>query len=459
MAMAMAHHRESSDGSSIHKHLDTGKYVRYTAEQVEVLERVYAECPKTSSLRRQQLIRECPILSNIDLNRSTFGFKIAGLTLGSAGVERSKGNRLQGVSAGLREWASTTDASCDSVVTTPRHSLRNANNTDGLLSIAEETLEEFLSKATRTAINWVQMPGMKPGPDLVGIFVISQSCSAVAARVCGLVSLEPTKNLEVFTMFPAGNGGTIELVYTQTFAPTRDFWTLRYTGTLENGSLVVCESSLSGSGSGVGPSVPSAPQFVRAQVLTSACMECAGGLTPLYESSKALRYVRQIALETSGEVVYGLGRQPAVLRTFSQRLSSGFNEAINEFNEDCWSILDCDGTEGVIIAINSSKSLSSTSNLTTSLSFLGVLLCAKTSMLLQNVPPAVLVRFLREHRLEWADFNVDAYSAASLKGGTYAYPGNRPTSFTGSRIIMPLGHTIEHKEICSGIGDNAVGVC
>ena len=36
---------------------------------------------------------------------------------------------------------------------------------------------------------------------------------------------------------------------------------------------------------------------------------------------KALRYIRQIAQETSGEVVYGLGRQPAVLRTFSQRLS------------------------------------------------------------------------------------------------------------------------------------------
>jgi hypothetical protein len=30
-----------------------------------------------------------------------------------------------------------------------------------LLSIAEETLTEFLSKATGTAIDWVQMPGMK----------------------------------------------------------------------------------------------------------------------------------------------------------------------------------------------------------------------------------------------------------------------------------------------------------
>ena len=32
-----------------------------------------------------------------------------------------------------------------------------------LLSIAEETLTEFLSKATGTAIDWVQMPGMKVG--------------------------------------------------------------------------------------------------------------------------------------------------------------------------------------------------------------------------------------------------------------------------------------------------------
>lgn len=72
-------------------------------------------------------------------------------------------------------------------------------------------------------------------------------------------------------MFPAGNGGMIELLYTQvnmditfrfllqiinlliqritsklfqtyaptTLAPARDFWTLRYTTNLENGSLVV----------------------------------------------------------------------------------------------------------------------------------------------------------------------------------------------------------------------------
>ncbi|KAG4145583.1 hypothetical protein ERO13_D05G103300v2 [Gossypium hirsutum] len=431
---------------------------------------------------------------------------------------------------------SAADANCDSLGTTPQHSLRDTNSPAGLLSIAEETLAEFLSKATGTAVDWVQMPGMKPGPDSVGIFTISQSCSGVAARACGLVSLEPVKiaeilkdrpswsrdcrNLEVFTMFPAGNGGTIELVYAQTFAPTtlapaRDFWTLRYTTTLENGSLVVCERSLSGSGAG--PSAAAAAQFVRAEVLPSGYLirPCEGGgsiihivdhlnleawsvpevLRPLYESSKviaqkmtiaALRYIRQIAQETSGEVVYSLGRQPAVLRTFSQRLSRGFNDAINGFNDDGWSIMNCDGTEDVIIAVNSIKSFSSTSNPANALSFLGGVLCAKASMLLQNIAAAVLVRFLREHRSEWADFNVDAYCAASLKAGTNAYPGMRPTRFTGSQIIMPLGHTIEHEEllevirleghsfvqedafvsrdihllqICSGIDENAVGAC
>ncbi|KAL0390528.1 UNVERIFIED_CONTAM: Homeobox-leucine zipper protein REVOLUTA [Sesamum calycinum] len=561
MAMVAHHHRENSSGS-INKHLDSGKYVRYTAEQVEALERVYAECPKPSSLRRQQLIRECPILSNIEPKQIKVWFQ----NRRCREKQRKESVRLQSVNRKLTAMnkllmeendrlqkqvsqlvcengymrqqlqsasAPATDASCESAVTTPQHSLRDANNPAGLLSIAEETLAEFLSKATGTAVDWVQMPGMKPGPDSVGIFAISQSCSGVAARACGLVSLEPTKiaeilkdrpswfrdcrSLEVFTMFPAGNGGTIELLYTQTYAPTtlapaRDFWTLRYTTTLENGSLVICERSLSGTGAG--PSAAAASQFVRAEILPSGYLirPCDGGgsiihivdhlnlqawsvpevLRPLYESSKvvaqkmtigALRYIRQIAQETSGEVVYGLGRQPAVLRTFSQRLSRGFNDAINGFNDDGWSLLNCDGAEDVIVAINSAKNLTTGSS---ALSLLGGVLCAKASMLLQNVPPAVLVRFLREHRSEWADFNVDAYAAASLKASTYAYPGMRPTRFTGSQIIMPLGHTIEHEEMlevirleghslihedafgsrdihllqmCSGVDENAVGAC
>ncbi|KAJ4883704.1 Homeobox-leucine zipper protein REVOLUTA [Raphanus sativus] len=560
MEMAVANHRERSS-DSMNRHLDSsGKYVRYTAEQVEALERVYAECPKPSSLRRQQLIRECSILANIEPKQIKVWFQ----NRRCRDKQRKEASRLQSVNRKLsamnkllmeendrlqkqvsqlvcengymKQQLTTTvvnDPSCDSVVTTPQHSLRDANSPAGLLSIAEETLAEFLSKATGTAVDWVQMPGMKPGPDSVGIFAISQRCSGVAARACGLVSLEPVKiaeilkdrpawfrdcrSLEVFTMFPAGNGGTIELVYMQTYAPTtlapaRDFWTLRYTTSLDNGSFVVCERSLSGSGAG--PNAASASQFVRAEMLSSGYLirPCDGGgsiihivdhlnleawsvpdvLRPLYESSKvvaqkmtisALRYIRQLAQESNGELVYGLGRQPAVLRTFSQRLSRGFNDAVNGFGDDGWSTMHCDGAEDIIVAINSTKHLNNMSN---SLSFLGGVLCAKASMLLQNVPPAVLIRFLREHRSEWADFNVDAYSAATLKAGSFAYPGMRPTRFTGSQIIMPLGHTIEHEEmlevvrleghslaqedafmsrdvhllqICTGIDENAVGAC
>jgi homeobox-leucine zipper protein len=43
----------------------------------------------------------------------------------------------------------------------PQHQQRDANNPAGLLSIAEEALAEFLSKATGTAVDWVQMIGMK----------------------------------------------------------------------------------------------------------------------------------------------------------------------------------------------------------------------------------------------------------------------------------------------------------
>ncbi|CAA7030966.1 unnamed protein product [Microthlaspi erraticum] len=558
MAMAVANHHESGD--NINRHLDSsGKYVRYTAEQVEALERVYSECPKPTSLRRQQLIRECSILAHIEPKQIKVWFQ----NRRCRDKQRKEASRLQSVNRklsamnkllmeendrlqkqvshlvcenGYMKQQLTTvvnDASCDSVDTNPQPALRDANSHAGLLAIAEETLTEFLSKATGTAVDWVQMPGMKPGPDSVGIFAISQRCNGVAARACGLVSLEPMKiveilkdrpswfrdcrSLEVFTMFPAGNGGTIELVYMQTYAPTtlapaRDFWTLRYTTSLDNGSFVVCERSLSGSGAG--PNASSAAQFVRAEMLPSGYLirPCDGGgsiihivdhinlegwsvpdvLRPLYESSKvvaqkmtiaALRYIRQIAHETNGEVVYGLGRQPAVLRTYSQRLSRGFNDAVNGFNDDGWSIMHCNGAEDIIVAVNSTKHLNSISD---SLSFLGGVLCAKASMLLQNVPPAVLVRFLREHRSEWADFNVDAYSAATLKAGAFAYPGMRPTRFTGSQVIMPLGHTIENEEmlevvrleghslvqedafvsrdvhllqICTGIDENAIGAC
>ncbi|XP_008785281.2 homeobox-leucine zipper protein HOX9-like [Phoenix dactylifera] len=563
--MATAVAVRSVEGRGLEKQpMDTGKYVRYTAEQVEALEKVYAECPKPSSMRRQQLIRECPILANIGTKQIKVWFQ----NRRCREKQRKEASRLQVVNRKLtamnkllmeenerlqkqvtqlvhenaymrqqlQNASLANDTSCESVVTTPQNALRDPSNPAGLLSIAEETLAEFLSKATGTAVDWVQMSGMKPGPDSIGIIAISRSASGVAARACGLVSLEPAKiveilkdrpswcrdcrSLEVFTIFPAGNGGTIELVYMQTYAPTtlapaRDFWTLRYTIGLEDGSLVVCERSLSGSGGG--PIATTAHQFVRAEMRPSGYLirPCEGGgsivhivdhlnleawsvpevLRPLYESSRvvaqkvtfaALHHLRQIAQEMSGEVVYALGRQPAVLRTFSQRLSRGFNDAVNGFVDDGWSVMGSDVMEDVIVATNTSKKINTQANSADGFSVSGGVICAKASMLLQNVPPALLVRFLREHRSEWADYRIDAYSATSLKAGSGSFPGLGPCRFSGSQIIMPLAHTVENEEflevvrlegqaitqdeailsrdihllqLCSGINENAVGAC
>ncbi|CAA6657912.1 unnamed protein product [Spirodela intermedia] len=562
--------------------MDSGKYVRYTAEQVEALERVYAECPKPSSMRRQQLIRECPILSNIEPKQIKVWFQ----NRRCREKQRKESTRLQTVNRKLtamnkllmeendrlqkqvshltyengymRQQLHTTsvvtaDTSCESVVTsgqiqrnpTPQHPQRDASNPAGLLAIAEETAAEFLSKATGTAVDWVPMLGMKPGPDSLGIFAVSHNCSGVAARACSLVSLEPTKvaeilkdrpswyrdcrRLDVHTAISVGNGGSIELLHMQvslslslslsstcrlylfptTIASARDFWTLRYTTTLEDGGLVICERSLNATTGG--PAGPVAPSFVRAEMLSSGYLirPCEGGgsmihivdhvdldawsvpevLRPLYESPKilaqrmtvaALRHIRQISLEASGEIVHGGSRQPAVLRTFSQRLSRGFNDAISG-----------EGSEDVVVAVNTSPSklLSPQFNPSTGFpAFGGGILCAKASMLLHNVPPAVLVRFLREHRSEWADCGVDAAAAAAaMKAGPFAVSAPRAGGgFQGGQVILPLAHTVEHEEflevvrlenhgldadnlisprdiyllqLCSGVDEGSAGSC
>ncbi|CAN4105447.1 unnamed protein product [Withania somnifera] len=441
--------------------------------------------------------------------------------------------------------STTTDTSCESVVVsgqqqrkTQHLSIQKGMGIIHLLAIAEETLAEFLGKATGTTVDWVQMIGMKPGPDSIGIVAVSRNCSGVAARACGLVSLEPTKVAEIFkdrpswyrdcrcldvrSVIPTGNGGTIELIYLQTYAPTtlataRDFWTLRYSTSLEDGSLVICERSLTAATGG--PTGPPATSFVRSEMLPSGYLirPCEGGgsmihivdhidldawsvpevLRPLYESSKilaqkmtmaALRHIRQIAQETSGEIQYTGGCQPAVLRALSQKLCRGFNDAVNGFVDDGWTIMDSDGAEDVTIAVNSSSSkfVGSQYNTLSILPTCGGVLCARASMLLQNVPPALLVRFLREHRSEWADYGIDAYSAASLKASPYAVPCARPGGFPSSQVILPLAQTVEHEEflevirlegpvfspedialsgdmyllqLCSGVDENAAGSC
>ncbi|CAH9066380.1 unnamed protein product [Cuscuta epithymum] len=551
-----------------------GKYVRYTPEQVEALERVYHECPKPTSMRRQQLIRECHILSNIEPKQIKVWFQ----NRRCREKQRKESSRLHSVNRKLSAMnkllleendrlqkqvsqlvyqngyfrsktpclaaRATKDTSCESVVTssqrqmTPQHPPRDASPA-GLLSIAEETLTEFLSKATGTAVEWVQMPGMKPGPDSIGIIAISHGCTGVAARACGLVGLEPSRvaeilkdrpswfrdcrAIDVLNVLPTANGGTIELLYMQLYAPTtlasaRDFWLLRFTSFMEDGSLVVCERSLGNVQNG--PSMPPVQNFVRAELLPSGYLirPCEGGgsiihlvdhmnleaksvpevLRPLYESSAvlsqkstmaALRQLRQIAQEVSQSSATNWGRRPAALRALSHRLSRGFNEAVNGFTDEGWSVLGNDGImDDVTVLINSSPDKQMGSNFTYSNGFTtmnSAVLCAKASMLLQNVSPAVLLRFLREHRSEWADSNIEAYSAAAAKVGPCTLPGTRLCNY-GGHTTLPLAHTIEHEELlevikfegighspedemmsrdlfllqmCNGLDENAVGTC
>lgn len=61
------------------------------------------------------------------------------------------------------------------------------------------------------------------------------------------------------------------------------------------------------------------------------------------------------------------------------------------------------------------------------------------------MPPAILLRFLREHRSEWADSSIDAYSAAAVKAGPCTLPVSRAGGY-GGQVILPLAHTIEHEE-------------
>lgn len=69
---------------------------------------------------------------------------------------------------------------------------------------------------------------------------------------------------------------------------------------------------------------------------------------------------------------------------------------------------------------------------------------------MQNVPPAVLLRFLREHRSEWADSGIDAYAAAAVKAAPCAIPVAR-TGCVGGQVILPLAHTIENEEASNHI--------
>ncbi|XP_071940264.1 homeobox-leucine zipper protein ATHB-8-like isoform X5 [Coffea arabica] len=122
-------------------------------------------------------------------------------------------------------------------------------------------------------------------------------------------------------LISTGNGGTIELLYMQlyaptTLAPTRDFWLLHYMLVMEDGSLMICERLLNNTHNG--PSIPPVQHFVRAKILPNEYLTrpCEGGgsiihivdhidlepwsvpevTRPLYESSTLLAQKTTMAI-------------------------------------------------------------------------------------------------------------------------------------------------------------------
>lgn len=57
------------------------------------------------------------------------------------------------------------------------------------------------------------------------------------------------------------------------------------------------------------------------------------------------------------------------------------------------------------------------------------------------------MRFLREHRPEWADYNVDAYSSASVRNISYACPNVSFSSRPSRQVIIPLAKASEYDEV------------
>lgn len=77
------------------------------------------------------------------------------------------------------------------------------------------------------------------------------------------------------------------------------------------------------------------------------------------------------------------GRAHPILTNARSISFRGFNDAINGFNDDGWTVLNCDGAEDIILAVNSPKNLNASSSAHNPFAFLGGILCAKASMLLQ----------------------------------------------------------------------------
>nr|AWD38907.1 class III homeodomain-leucine zipper protein [Cyrtomium guizhouense] len=326
----------SSKGKDGKLATDSGKYARYTTEQVELLESIYNDCPKPSSARRQQIIRECPLLANIGQKQLKVWFQ----NRRCREKQRKETSRLQSWASKLNAMhqllleendrlqkqaahlssenqylrqqlhlqhpqvdlnyrvaiTSTHDTSSESVVTNGQHQRSPQHTGQGwnvsqLSAVAEMTLADFIAKATGGMVNGIPLPGMKPGPDSIGAVALPRTRGGVAAQACDLVDLgafkvadiiknriswlEDCRKQVVIAAFTAERGGLVEIIHTQMYAPTMSA-AARDFWTLRYTCLLENENLVVCEASLAGgqgmPEVPSLPGFIRAEMLPSGVL-------------------------------------------------------------------------------------------------------------------------------------------------------------------------------------------
>ncbi|KAL0303156.1 UNVERIFIED_CONTAM: Homeobox-leucine zipper protein REVOLUTA [Sesamum radiatum] len=192
---------------------------------------------------------------------------------------------------------------------------------------------------------------------------------------------------------------------------------------------------------------------------------------------KALEYIEHIASETHDKTSHAYSEGPAFLRSFSQRLSRGFNDAINGFTEDGWTLLDADAPGDIIVSVKRLKNFEDSRNYDS-------VICMKASLLLQKVLPARLTMVLKERRSCWMNINLADHTAVFLGPTCFAFPGSSTYNLSETGVL--LGHTnnnddeilevlrfdriahpqhnvssgdLYHLQICNGMKDSGIGAC
>ncbi|KAG8390799.1 hypothetical protein BUALT_Bualt01G0121100 [Buddleja alternifolia] len=245
----------SRGGRGVRRGREGGRYARYTEEQIEILEKVYAKNSNPNCYQRAEIMSEEPLLMGIDKKQLKVWFqnrrcrekqKKEYSELEAENKKLTKANKalrvennslqkkltqlmyenedLRNQVLHLTSNITTRDLSRKPEASTSQLSLTIADNNNGycrvplnlqnvhlqlsscvdcllsnflsysLLLLAEETKNEFLSKAIGTAVNWTPVRGLKlRGQGSVGTIFVSSTCIGVAARAHSKVPFEPIK--------------------------------------------------------------------------------------------------------------------------------------------------------------------------------------------------------------------------------------------------------------------------